>query len=148
LVTDVFIFRGEDYAAPVATRCEKNHICLRIFTVFALMNPTSGTANATDFTVQGLTNLASPSTTLDFIPIYDHVAGTIKNVTPGAIAGVNTSGVISIDSATGAFTTSGPNGTETSAGVVQVSAAWRTRPTTQVLTSGTNATYTTPANTR
>ncbi len=50
-------------------------------------NVTSGTANVADFTIQGLTNLASPSNTLDFLVIYDHVAGTLKNVTPSAIAG-------------------------------------------------------------
>jgi hypothetical protein len=30
------------------------------------------------FTIQGLTNLISPSSTLDFILIYDHTTGTQK----------------------------------------------------------------------
>lgn len=68
------------------------------------LNATAGSAAPTDSTIQGLTNLASPSATLDFIPIYDHVAGTIKNVTPGAIATSTVAGVSSIATNTGAFT--------------------------------------------
>lgn len=49
-------------------------------------NPTAGSTSPQDFTIQGLPNLSSPSSTLDYIPIYDHTSGTIKNVTPGAIA--------------------------------------------------------------
>jgi hypothetical protein len=52
--------------------------------------------------------------------------------------------VTSIDSATGAFTTS--NGINTSSNVIQLTAARRTLPTKQVFTSG-SGTYTTPANT-
>lgn len=67
-------------------------------------NVTAGTANETDFTIQGLTNLATPSSTLDFLPIYDHVAGTIKNCTPGAIVGSTVAGVSSFNTLTGAVT--------------------------------------------
>jgi hypothetical protein len=64
-------------------------------------NVTVATANEADFTVQGLVNLAAPSSTLDFIPIYDHVSGTIKNVTPGAIASSAVAGVSSIGGISG-----------------------------------------------
>lgn len=48
-------------------------------------NPTAATADVQDFTLSGLTALASPSTTLDLLPIWDHTAGTIKSVTPAAL---------------------------------------------------------------
>lgn len=67
-------------------------------------NVTASTANEADFTIQGLVNLAAPSSTLDFIPIYDHVSGTIKSATPGAIASAAVAGVSSIAGNTGAFT--------------------------------------------
>jgi len=63
-------------------------------------NPTASLANVQDFTVQGLSNLASPSATLDLIPIYNHTTGTIQNVTPGAIVGA--SAVASFNARTGA----------------------------------------------
>lgn len=85
-------------------------------------NPTVALANEQDFTVQGLTNLASPSSTLDFLPIYDHVSGTIKNVTPGAIAGSVVAGVAAIDTKTGNFTT-GNGVTSTAGNVIQLANA-------------------------
>jgi hypothetical protein len=66
-------------------------------------NVTAALANVADFTIQGLTNLAGPSATLDLIPIYDHVSGTIKNVTPGAIATSAVAGVSSLNGQTGAL---------------------------------------------
>jgi hypothetical protein len=68
-------------------------------------NPTAALANEQDFTIQGLANLAAPSATLDFIPIYDHVAGAIKHVTPGAVSG--SAGVTSLGASTGAVTLRG-----------------------------------------
>jgi hypothetical protein len=65
-------------------------------------NATAALANEADFTIQGLTNLAAPSATLDFVPIYDHVSGTIKNVTPGAVASSSATGVGSYNTRTGA----------------------------------------------
>lgn len=64
-------------------------------------NPTSSAANAQDLAIQSLANLAAPNTTLDYIPIYDHITGTIKNVTPGAIAASAVAGVTSFNSKTG-----------------------------------------------
>jgi hypothetical protein len=70
-------------------------------------NATAALANEADFTIQGLTNLGAPSATLDFIPIYNHVTGTIQNVTPGAIASSAVAGVSSIAGNTGVFTLGG-----------------------------------------
>jgi hypothetical protein len=67
-------------------------------------NPTASLANASDFTIQGLTNLAAPHATLDFIPIYDHVSGTIKSATPSSVGSAGS--VSSFNSATGAINTS------------------------------------------
>lgn len=67
-------------------------------------NPTAATANVQDFTIQGLTNLAAPDANLDFIPIYDHVSGTIKNVNSAAIAGSVVSGVASYNGRLGVVT--------------------------------------------
>jgi len=68
-----------------------------------MMNATSGSAAPGLSTVQGLTNLASPSSTLDYLVIYDHLSGTLKNVTPGAIASSSVAGVASLNSLTGAL---------------------------------------------
>lgn len=73
-------------------------------------NPTTSSANVQDFTIQGLTNLASPSATLDYIPIYDHASGAIKNVTPGAIAGSVVAGVASVNSLVGSLTLNANSG--------------------------------------
>ncbi len=73
-------------------------------------NPTASTANAQDFTVQGLTNLPSPSATLDFIPIYDNATGLIKKVTPGAIAGSAVAGVAAVNTLTGSLTLNATSG--------------------------------------
>lgn len=69
-------------------------------------NPTGSTANVTDFTIQGLTARGAPDATNDKIPLYDNAAGTIKYVTPGAIASSATAGVASIAGNTGPFTLS------------------------------------------
>ena len=67
-------------------------------------NPTSSLTNAQDFTIQGLTNLISPDPINDYLPIYDHSTGTLKNVTPQGLAGSITAGVSAINGQTGAFT--------------------------------------------
>lgn len=69
-------------------------------------NPTNATANAQDFTIQGLTARGAPDASNDKIPIYDNAAGTIKYVTPGAIAVAATAGVQSIQGMTSAITCS------------------------------------------
>lgn len=68
-----------------------------------------------DFTIQGLTLKGTPDASLDFILLYDHVAGDFKKVTPGQIASSATAGVSSLGGLTGALslgsglTTSGGN---------------------------------------
>ena len=73
-------------------------------------NPTTSTANVQDFTIQGLTNLPSPNSTLDFIPIYDNATGLIKKVTPGAIAGSVVAGVAAVNTLTGSLTLNATSG--------------------------------------
>lgn len=67
-------------------------------------NPTSATANVQDFTLSGLTALASPNTTLDLLLIWDHAAGTFKSVTPSALS----TAVGGITALTGDVTATGP----------------------------------------
>lgn len=67
-------------------------------------NPTASLADVQDFTIQGLTALASPNANLDFVMVYDHTAGTFKKTTPGQIAASNTSGVTSLGGSTGVVT--------------------------------------------
>lgn len=106
-------------------------------------NPTAGSTSVTDFTIQGLTNKASPSAGLDAIMIWDHTSGTLQKATPGAIAGSNTAGVTSIDGLGGTFTTT--NGVTSAGNVLALTAARRTLPTRQIFTTG-SGTYTTPTN--
>jgi hypothetical protein len=67
-------------------------------------NPTAGSAAAVDFTINGLTALASPDANLDYLPVWDHTAGTFKKINPGTIAASATSGVSSLGGQTGAIT--------------------------------------------
>lgn len=74
-------------------------------------NPTGSTANASDFTIQGLTARGAPDASNDKLMIYDNAAGTIKYVTPSQIAGASSGTVTSITAGTaltgGTITTSG-----------------------------------------
>ena len=49
-------------------------------------NPTAGTANDQDFTIQGLTARGTPNVTLDKLLLFDNAAGTFKYVTPTDLA--------------------------------------------------------------
>ena len=60
------------------------------------MNATSGTANVSDNTIQGLTDIGTLSTTLDWLVIYDHVAGTLKKTNAAEIAAGVGGGVTSL----------------------------------------------------
>jgi len=66
-------------------------------------NPTASTANVQDFTIQGLANSPTPNATNDYLPIYDSATGTIKRVTPQAIAG-SSSGTVTSVGTTGCLT--------------------------------------------
>lgn len=68
-------------------------------------NSTASTANESAFTLSSLTALASPSPTLDLLLIFDHVAGTIKSVTPLAITSSSVAGVSSFNTLTGTVAT-------------------------------------------
>jgi hypothetical protein len=67
-------------------------------------NPTASTANASDFTIQGLTARGAPDATNDKILIFDNAAGTLKYVTPALVAAAGAAGVSSFNSLTGAVT--------------------------------------------
>ena len=66
-------------------------------------NPTSGTANAQDFTIQGLSNSA-PNATLDYFIYYNHTTGTFESATASQISTAVGSGVTSLGGLTGAIT--------------------------------------------
>lgn len=69
-------------------------------------NPTSSTANATDFTIQGLTNKPVPDTANDRLLLYDNSTGTLKNCTVAQCGGGGGGGVTSFNGATGPITLS------------------------------------------
>lgn len=101
-------------------------------------NPTSSTANAQDFTIQGLTN-ATPNSTLDFFIFYNHTTGTFESASASQITTAVGSGVTSIAGNSGAFTLSGL--LTNSSNVLQVVAAAKSDEQT-----GTSATLaTTPS---
>lgn len=72
--------------------------------------------------------------------------GSVNNISSQltTISSQSINNVRSIDGKIGAFTTG--NGLDTSVNVIEITAARRTLPTTQSLTTGTSATYTTPPN--
>lgn len=67
-------------------------------------NPTASTANASDFTIGGLTARGTPDATNDKVPIEDAASGTIKYVTPTQLQAAVTSGVASLGGQTGIIT--------------------------------------------
>ena len=107
-----------------------------------LGNPGTSTANLSAFTPGSLTSKASP-VAADLVVIADSAASfQLKQTTVSALASAGS--VASIDAKTGAFTTS--NGLDSTGGnVIELTAARRTLPTTQVFLSG-SGTYTTAAN--
>ncbi len=64
-------------------------------------NPTAALANATDFTIQGLTDIVTPNTTLDVIPIYDNATGTIKRTNASQLVAAVGGGVTNVASGNG-----------------------------------------------
>lgn len=127
----------------IATNTVQNSNLSQANAVTLKGNPTASSANVTDFTIQGLTRKSSPVSG-DAVLVWDHVSGTFQYSYPTDIAGSNTSGVTSIDTQTGTFTTG--NGIISTGAEIQLSAGRRTLPTRQTFTSGTAATYTTPTN--
>lgn len=65
------------------------------------LNATAGTANSTDTKISALTDITTPSTTLDWIPIEDHVAGTIKKTNAAELVAAIGGGVTSVTAGTG-----------------------------------------------
>lgn len=82
---------GQVVGADIATNTVANSNLAQVGAATLKGNPTAATGNVQDFTIQGLSNLAAPNPALDLIPIYDHVSGTLKNVSVSAVAGtINT----------------------------------------------------------
>lgn len=106
-----------------------------------LGNFTGSAASPTASAIGGLTQKATPAGT-DLVLIQDQAAGGQLKFSSVSAVGAS-SGISSIDAATGAFTTG--NGIASTGSQIQLTAARRTLPTTQVFTSG-SGTYTTPAN--
>lgn len=104
-------------------------------------NATGSTANVGDFNITGLTSKGSPAGS-DQVMIVDNAAGgALKVATLSTVSSVGS--VSSIAGNTGAFTLG--NGIGNTVNQIELTAARRTLPTTQVFTSG-SGTYTTPAN--
>jgi hypothetical protein len=66
-------------------------------------NSTAATADATDFTISGLTASTTPDTANDYLIIWDHTANTLKKINPNTIASAAVAGVASLGGATGAI---------------------------------------------
>ena len=67
-------------------------------------NPTASLANQSAFTIQSGTDISSPNTTLDWIPIYNHTTGTIEKVNASELTSSVGSGVTSLNGLNGVLT--------------------------------------------
>lgn len=79
-------------------------------------NPTASLANASDFTVQGLSDISSPNTTLDWIPIYNHTTGTVEKVNASELTSSVGSGVTSLNGLSGTVSVTNAGGISVNAG--------------------------------
>lgn len=65
------------------------------------LNATNALANATDTAISSLTDISTPSSTLDWIMIEDHTAGTIKKTNASELLSSVGSGVTSLNGQSG-----------------------------------------------
>jgi hypothetical protein len=70
-------------------------------------NPTAALANQSAFTIQSGTDITTPNSSLDWIPIFNHTTGTIQKVNASELTSAVGSGVTSIAGNSGAFTLAG-----------------------------------------
>jgi len=94
-------------ATTIANNAVTNAKSAQMAAVTLKGNPTGSTANASDFTINGLTQSVAPNTTNDMLVIWDSVANVLKKINPNTIASAAVAGVSSIAGNTGAFTLSG-----------------------------------------
>lgn len=115
---------------------------------FGTLSSTS--LGASTSTITGLTVNNSPNTTNDYFLYFSAADNAIRKCTVGACSSAAAAGVSSLNGLTGGLSIVAGTGAAVSAGgtsvTVGLSAARATLPTTQVFTSGTDQTYTTPAN--
>jgi hypothetical protein len=67
-------------------------------------NATAATANESDIVVSALTDITTPSATLDWLIIENHTTGTLQKTNASELLGSATAGVSSINGLTGALT--------------------------------------------
>ncbi len=67
-------------------------------------NATSGSAVRTDISIPALTDITSPSATLDFLLIHNHTTGTLQKTTASELLTIVGAGVTSLNTASGVVT--------------------------------------------
>ena len=86
-------------------------------------NPTASLANQSAFTVNGLTDITTPSSTLDFLLILNHTTGTLQKTTANELITASGGGVTSIAGNAGAFTLNGTSGLTNTVNDIKCSAS-------------------------
>lgn len=110
--------------ATIAANAVTNAKSAQMAAVTLKGNPTNALANATDFTIGGLTANTSPDAVNDYLLMWNHTMGTFQKINPGTIASSAAAGVASLGGATGALTLGSglsiPGGALTNTGVLSI----------------------------
>lgn len=64
--------------------------------------PGASTANVSDFTIQGLTDISTPNTVLDWLLIFNHTTGTFQKTNPSELVAAVSPGVTTFNGRLGA----------------------------------------------
>lgn len=97
---------GQLVAGDVTTNTLTNSTLAQMNAVTLKGNATASLANASDFTISGLTQETTPDTTNDMLLILDVSTTTFKRISINTITSAGVAGVSSIAGNTGAFTLS------------------------------------------